>query len=254
MGFFSDLKAINKVVLKKSANTYVKGFALVPMLAIYILVYNVAITIIAMTIGQLGAGGNFIAGISEWFIRCFIISDFMYFVDQLLMNRKINIRDIGKNYMMFFSPLLSATAIPSIILSLFMLLTRIPVSALIIYIFYIIYAIPEIVYQKRIDRLEIFVYGHNYLKENWKQWLIPNVVLTFIFVASYYLISRYIVFNLVVMFGSYNAIFGLLLTFVTWIILAVPSVFCIIYRGYIFKILSVSSRRKREYMRNIYGN
>jgi hypothetical protein len=38
-----------------------------------------------------------------------------------------------------------------------------------------------------------------------------------------------------------------------WAVLSIPLTFFMIFKGYLFKILSVSSRRKRQYMRNIYG-
>lgn len=260
MNFFGDFTAINKVVMKKTNQSYGRNLILIPILAVYIGLYQLARLLLFSTIGQLGAGGGFIANLMRWFIMCFIISDFLVQVDRSIIGKKFGFNQLGRHYMDYFRPLLTATAIPSILMMLFSSLTRFPVAIELLYLFYLIYAIPEIIYQKHIDRLEMFVYGHKYIKENWQQWGGINLLFIIVLYAFYRVVYLYLVtpilINIVNAFPKLLEnplmVYNLNTTIVS-LFMAVPFVYYFIYRGYVFKILSVSSRRKREYMRNIYG-
>lgn len=260
MNFFSDLKAINKVVLKKSNQAYIKNLILIPLFAFYIAAYSIAFIILVLTVGRLGAGGAFLASIITWFLSCYMISDFMEHIDNALIGRKIRMKDIGSSYMRYFRPLLTATAVPRIVVYLFSALTKINIPGELIILFYIVYAIPEIVYQKEVDRLDMFTYGHRFLKENWQHWAIINSVLGVVLLGAGYGVG-FIVTPVLIAIGNIlpNAdasriVLLVLQQVMVWALLGIPYMYFFIYRGFIFKILSVSSRRKREYMRNIYGN
>jgi len=255
MDFFTDFKAINKVVFKKTRESYVKNLLLIPMFGLYVAVYVVAFAFLMMTLGQLGSAGGFLASMITWFFSCYLISDYLTHLQQAISGFKFKFKDVGKSYMNYFMPLLTATAVPRIVVFLFSTLTRIYIPYYWIIIFYVIYATFEIVYQKHIDHLEMFAYGHQFLKENWLHWLIINAIHGTGIGIFIYLITRFVITPLAL---SMSALPGLLITAVTAltfaVLIGIPLLFYFIYRGYIFKILSVSSRRKREYMRNIYGN
>lgn len=257
MGFLTDFVAINKVVIKKTAKTYVKNLLLIPMLSIYVLIYGVVTLLLANGLGILGSPGQFIAGIMVWMFSCALISDFLGHIDNGLIGKNFRFSSIGKHYRDYFLQMLSATAIPNIIIYVFMMLTRLPIPSMVVYIAYALLATPEVVYQKNIDRLDIFIYGFHYLKENWMHWLPLNIIFGLFIVGVRNLINIYVawplvirIFNTVKLPSMLESILALL---ISWVVIAIPFIFVIIYRGYLFKILSVSSARKREYMRNIYG-
>ncbi|MCH4890355.1 hypothetical protein EZV73_22420 [Acidaminobacter sp. JC074] len=254
MSFFSDLKAINKVVFKKTNESYSKNIFLIPMLGLYIVAYAIFSYLLGITVGRLGSAGGFLAGIIGWFFSCYMISDYLTHLENAVNGFKFKFSEIGKNYMRYFMPALTATAIPNIIVSLFMALTRIPVPSFLILFFYLVYATPEVIYQKDLDRLEIFAYGHNFIKENWQHWLLINGILGMICIGLYMLMSRFVLVPLMGALVTMPELLNVIIFSIVQAVLSgIPLLYYLIYRGYIFKILSVSSRRKREYMRNIYG-
>lgn len=259
MNFFSDLKAINKVVFKKSNQAYFKNLLLIPMFGLYIIAYLLIFMLLGFTVGQLGNAGSFLTSMLTWFISCYMISDFMEHIDNALIGKKIRLRDIGKGYMHHFRPLLTATAVPRIILYLLTALTKLPIPSTLILLFYLVYAIPEIVYQKRVEHLEMFSYGHRFLKENWQHWLAVNLVLgtiTWLFFDLIELVLNPVIGWIIGVFPSLimnTFVISIIQMMFIGLLLGIPFMYYFIYRGFIFKILSVSSRRKREYMRNIYG-
>lgn len=255
MDFFTDFKAINKVVFKKTRESYVKNLLLIPMFGLYVAVYVVVLALLMMTLGQLGRAGEFLASMITWFFSCYLISDYLTHLQQAISGFKFKFKDVGKSYMTYFMPLLTATAVPRIVVFLFTTLTRIYVPYYWIILFYIVYATFEIIYQKNIDHLEMFAYGHQFLKENWLHWLIINAIHGMGIALFVFLISSFVIGPLAVSLAALPMLLSTALTALTFaILIGIPLLFYFIYRGYIFKILSVSSRRKREYMRNIYGN
>lgn len=257
MGFFGDFKAINKVVAKKSLSSYIHNLLLIPALALYVLAMQIFNVIVGISIGALGSPGQFIAGLMSWMFSCFVMSDYLSHIDDVIVSRKFRLNQIGKHYMAYFLPLLAATAIPNIIIYVFYRLTGIGISSMLVMVVYALLATPEVVYQKEIDRLDIFIYGFNYLKENWQQWIPLNVIFGTLILVFYTVTMNHVGWPLINQLWLKTHIsmtyLNVLVYVVTWLILGVPFVLVMIYRGYLFKILSVSSRRKREYMRNIYG-
>lgn len=274
MGFFSDFSAINKVVFKRVNEAFKKNLLLIPMLGLYLTFYIIISILLNISVGRLGLAGNFLVSIMTWFFSCYVISDYLSHLESAINGFKFRLDQIGKNYMRYFIPLLAATAIPRIVTYLFFRLTGISIGSFWIIIFYLAYATIEVVYQKDLDRLEIFVYGHKFLLENWQHWLLINMIHGFAIVAIGLVVDMFVVVPLsgypLAVFLSvmdafpYIPVIGALgglpafvsipiIALVGTILVAIPIVYYMIYRGFIFKILSVSSRRKREYMRNIYG-
>ena len=256
MEVLKDFKAIYSVVFKKTLISYFKYIIMIPLMIVYASVYEVSKILLGISIGQLGSGGAFLAGISSWFIMSFILSDFLGHLDALIFNRKISLNSLGSNRMTYFSSVLSATAIPNIVIYGLVILLRIEIEPYWLYLFYLIYAVPEVIYQKQKDRTDIFIYGHHFIKENWLLWGVINLVFALsLFGIDQYFFAEFIVPRaLTMIYSDMNVyIVSLFVQIMKWIVLSIPLMFVLIFRGYLFKILSVSSKRKREYMRNIYG-
>ncbi len=256
MGFLKDFVSINKVVLKKTNKKYVENIALILGLMMYIILYFAMMFISYLISSKIGRVGSYLTGILSWFVSCLLISDFLYNLSNIISGGKFRLSYLFKNAKEYFMPTLAATAIPSIVIFLFSSLTRIYVPRIILYIFYLVYATGEIIYQKDKDSLEIFVYGHRFLIENWKIWISVNVILGGICIGLFYVLQQPI-FMLVskwIFAFLYNVTVAQLIgILILSILVSIPGLYYMLYRGYIFKILSVSSSRKREYMRNIYG-
>jgi hypothetical protein len=256
MSLYNDFKEIYSVVFKKTISSYIRYLILIPLLIIYAGAYELFSVLLGLTLGTLGAGGGFLSNIITWFVMSFIVSDFLSHIDAVIYNKKIKLSSIGKNSMTYFSGVLSATAIPNIVIYIISMLIRIVIHPYFLFLFYFIYAVPEVIYQKHKDRMDIFTYGHEFLKENWRLWLLPNIIFAFALLGIETFFYNELIyprlFNMLISGVNINIIrFAAMV--MNWVVLSIPLIFFMIFKGYLFKILSVSSRRKREYMRNIYG-
>jgi len=108
-------------------------------------------------------------------------------------------------------------------------------------------ALPETIYQKYYSSSESIKYAFDFFKENWLNWFIPNVV----FFALLYALEG---INFTSLFmPSINILGGISLSeIVEYLISQVIFSFMMIYRGYLFQLLSTSTRRKRMFMKNMY--
>ncbi len=264
MDFIKDLLAINKIVFKKTNIAFIKNLKLIPAAWLYIILYTAVSVILSIVANPLGEGGMFITSIVTWFLSCFILSDYFSHIEGALGEEKFRFSDMKTGGNVYFRQMLTMTAVPRIIVYLIVRLTGMYFLASLIVPFIIAFAILEVIYQKGIDGLGMFSYGIKFIQENWKHWLLVNLGLGTMVAGVFLLISK----GLSGVFAGLSdqvaaaylggnlgdaLIFQYLSLFVLASLLIIPVQYCMIYRGYIFKILSVSSRRKREYMRNIYG-
>jgi|GEM_PF-1237043 len=256
MSLGKDFTAIYSVVFKKTFKSYMRYILLVPLLIMYAAIYETSSILLSTIFGGLGRAGGLIAGLSSWFILAMVISDFLAHLNRIIYNRKLDLKAIGAHRMSHFSAVLSATAIPNIIIYVLYMLLRIQIHPYILMLFYLLYAVPEIIHQKDKDRMDIFIYGHDFIKENWHLWGLINLVFglllfTIDMAAMKAIVSPYA--SALYANGMNLVLARILFSIGRWTFLSIPLTFVLIFRGYLFKILSVSSRRKREYMRNIYG-
>jgi hypothetical protein len=98
--------------------------------------------------------------------------------------------------------------------------------------------LPEVIYGKERDSLETVLYCIEFMKENWVTWLIPNVILMLLIYVTMVGVSSVIYFNV--------RFLGL---FIRLIITSVLLSAGMLYRGHLFKLLSSSTMRKRQFMR-----
>lgn len=269
MGFIKDFTAINKVVFRKTNESYAKNLLLLPATWLYIIVYSLLTIVSSLTIGRLGDAGQMVSGLITWLLGCYMMSDYFVHIGQSIIGGKFKFSGLNTGGLVYFNQMLAVTAIPRIVAYLIAMLTGIGILSLLVIPFIFTFAILEVAYQKNLDRLDIFVYGFKFFKANWKQWSIINIILLMFIFSSFSLIQLVYGFlfsgfeeslytsisnvtnvNLLYFFNLLISSIGSLIQIVMFIL---PLQYIIIYRGFIFKILSVSSLRKREYMRNIYG-
>jgi hypothetical protein len=258
--FINDFLAINKVIVKKTFKSYIKNLKIIPLFGLYMVAFYLVSALLGFTIGRIGNPGAFVSGILGWLFQSMIFSDFINHVDHIVSGHKTSYKDIGKYYMTHFSQILSATAIPNIIVYLVFRLSAgtIYIPSWIVFLMYTMIATPEIVYQKHVDRLDIFVYGYRFLKENFLNWTLINGIFIMIYLAFMWFVQLPVAMFISQTILTSNEFINLLISIavfpmITWSLTGLILLFMLVYRGYLFKVLSVSSRRKREYMRNIYG-
>ena len=103
--------------------------------------------------------------------------------------------------------------------------------------------LPETIYQKGYTAPNTFVYTFDFFKENWFNWIIPIGIFTILI----YLVSGQMLtglFNINIDFTFNFSIVYLL----RYLIGQTIFTFMMIYRGYLYKLLSTSTIRKRMFM------
>lgn len=106
--------------------------------------------------------------------------------------------------------------------------------------------LPETLYIKSYTAWDSILYSAKFMQENWINWALPNII----FYLLIYIITGEVLsglFNTYTTFSTILNIKGIIMYLLGQSIFS----FMMIYRGHLYKILSGSTRRKREYMRKI---
>jgi hypothetical protein len=247
MNIVQDLLITNKRVLKKTIPALLNN----PVLLVGGGPYG-AVFILGMMLASMV---GFFGGIVSIIINSAIISDYLSLIEKIRHGRHVTTADIRMGYRTYLSPVWSLLFLLyfvnfalSLFLSplnmmtggLFFLLAQLAIYAL-------SSAMPETIYQKHYDRGDMVTYGLNFVKENAIQWLLPNLILIGV---------TYRVYN--GLFSLLQPIFGFGLTgiaassVIAIIVTQGLFAFAMIYRAFLFEILSSSTLRKRLFMRHMY--
>ncbi|KAB3534371.1 hypothetical protein F8154_09115 [Alkaliphilus pronyensis] len=113
-------------------------------------------------------------------------------------------------------------------------------------IFIFLNSLPEAIYQKYYNPWETIKYTMEFIKENWIEWIIPNIILLavlFFFTGNLLnlMLSRFSLLGIFLNTGS----------IILYLLGQLWLSFVMIYRGYLFNVLSTSNRRKRLFMRKL---
>lgn len=247
MDILKDFLMINKQTFKKSIISLKSNWIIIFSGIAYSLL-STALLVIVMTLfrGVL----SILGGIAVAVASASFISNYLYLLYNVINYNKLRFQDfkdgftyfLRKVYIVFFY-----AWIGSMLLSLLtgVLGSNANILNLIvsISILVLLNPLPETLYLKVLDPMSSIVYSVDFMKENWVNWLLPNVVM---FAILYYLTG--------------NIISGIFTTHISYI----PSLdittiakylvaqgifsFAMIYRGHLYKLLSTSTRRKRMYM------
>ena len=107
--------------------------------------------------------------------------------------------------------------------------------------------LPETIYLKYYSPFESIKYAFEFMKENWINWIIPNIIFYFLL----YLVTNTLLLNVFTTHLDFNFnsnVKGIGIYIVGQALFS----FIMIYRGHLFKLLSTSTRRKRIYMNKFY--
>ncbi len=243
MDILKDLCIIHSNVLKKS----LKGFGKNWMIIFTGFVYTLINIVIFGILNQLFVGVlNLLIGFIAAIVSSCLISNYLYLIFNVIKYNKITLANFKEGFSVYLRKVYGVFFIAWILSFLLSGLGKysIVVNILILIIFN---PLPETIYQKYYSPFESITYTFEFMKENWFNWLLPNII----FGLVLYKVSGMVFTNVFVTHIGYN--FDLSLKgMIVYLIGQILFSFMMIYRGYLFDVLSNSTRRKRLYMRNLY--
>ena len=247
MEILKDFLLINKQTLGKTFDSLGKNWLII-FTGIAYGIINAIIYIAVVTIFR-GVLGIF-AGIALALLSAALISNYLYLLYNVINYNKITFQDfkdgfkyfLRKTYTIFFFAWLGSYALSLIqgILGISASVLNIIVT---VSILVLLNPLPETVYQKILDPVDSIMYTIDFMKENWLNWFIPNVV----FHLALYLLTGRIITNIFSTHLSFGFNFNIF-SIITYLIGQGLFSFIMIYRGHLYKLLSTSTRRKRMFM------
>lgn len=260
MEFLKDIIYINKTTMKKALDLFLKNWLIIFTGLIYstitLVAYVIASPFLAIPLV------NIIVGVLLYFLSVALISSYLYILHNVVKCNKFEFKDIKRGFRVYlyevsrilFIGWLAGVVVfnflvPIIVTSLRGYLDYSTfINIIVILVLIAINPLPEVIYQKNYTGLDGIKYTFEYMKDNWVEWLIPNVVL----LGILYLITGSTITSLFSTGIGFNfnmfSIKGIVLYFIGQVIFS----FTMIYRGLLFEMLSTSNRRKRMFMRNTY--
>lgn len=246
LNMLKDIIETNRSIISKAFKLTLHNWLIIFTGLIYSIVFLLLIRVASMF--------WIFGGILIAIVQSAIISNYLYLIENIILYDRISIEDFKKGFKVyiwkvygvliviwfanygagiFLRPLLN------IRVGFLSLWTLIILGA-----FIFLNSLPEIIYQKHYDVGESFRYSFEFIKENWIDWFVPNIIFTIL---------------LLILFGGMNPINMLTrgtnlaqLNIFSYIIGQLLFSFIMIYRGLLFQVLSGTSRRKRMFLRNVY--
>lgn len=248
MNILQDILETNRAIIPKGIRLTIHNWPIV----FTGLVYSIILMILLRVASLFWIFGGIIATL----VQSAVISNYLYLVENIIRHGKITLEDfkhgfkvyIWKIYVimiviwfvnygvsLFLRPILN---IRIGAISLWLLLQG---AALILF-----NCLPEVIYQKDDTVGDSFAYCIDFVKENWMDWFIPNIILG---ILLYMMMGKTLLWR---GFLGGTPFFSLPNGFVFYFLGQILLSFAMIYRGLLFDILSRTSRRKRMFMRNVY--
>ncbi|MBK5251797.1 MAG: hypothetical protein JJE29_04095 [Peptostreptococcaceae bacterium] len=249
MQILNDIYYTNREVLKKTIKAITANWK--------IFLVGMAYFIFSLLIWQIAARAWILSGLIIAVFQSAVISDFLYLMEQIIKKGKFTMNDFKEGFKVYIWKAYSVLILFWFVrygLSLF--LGRV-LSASIggislwfvieIVIFMALNPLPEVMYQKYNQGFDMISGAFDFIKENWIEWFVPNVLIA---------IVLYWMFGLAMKpFSAVSGIFisgaGTVMLIAVLITLPLVFSFFMIYRGFLFRILDRSTRRKRLYQYKI---
>ncbi|NMB26771.1 MAG: hypothetical protein GX987_01805 [Tissierellia bacterium] len=252
MDILQDIFMINKTTIKKSIKSFKKNWIIIFTGLVYTIL-NMAMLLI---LGTFFRGILFIlAGFIIAVVSSSLISNYLYLLFNIINYDRITMDDFKDGFKYFLRKIYGIFFIAwigSYFLSMIggmagtnaALLSRV----ISIVILIALNPLPETIYQKNYSSFESIKYAFEFMKENWFNWMLPNIIFYFLL----YLITNTLLLDVFTTHLDFNFSFtikGIVLYFLGQTLFS----FIMIYRGHLFKLLSTSTRRKRMYMNKFYN-
>lgn len=255
MKYLKDIK----VVYKKSLSDTIYKIKKNPVVLFFPLIFSVLISLSNRAFGSLlQVGGLYISFLTP-VLYALILSIYLDMLSDLMYYDRVHIGNFKSSFRNYFGPIYSVYFV--LILINWVVLMFFRSSYYLTYIiwtaiFLIFNPIVETIYLKDESYISAYSYCLNFMKDNFIHWLIPLVVYVGIqhFLGFSFLeyISDEAIITLPIGRGFSLDIFrGPASYYIKYLIVEIITGFYIIFRGNLFKILSNSTMRKRQYMGEI---
>ncbi len=252
MEILKDIYYTNCSVLKKALISMVKNWPII----FTGLFYSTATIILSMSLRVFGILGGIVSIIAT----SALISNYLYLLDTIINRGYFNFQDFKDGFTAYLRKIWSilfigyvANIVVDFIVPMFIPFIGSSALSLIIIAltFFLFNPIPEITYQKHYSPGETIKYSIDFVKDNWIEWFLPNIILLtiFYFISGRSLSIIGIVSNIFNYFLSFSSIFISLKGLLIYLIGQIWFSYFMIYRAYLFERLSTSNRRKRLFMR-----
>lgn len=236
MNILKDLMEVNTEVAGKTMAALRACPVLIPV-TIAVLLINV---FIALAAGYFG----FLAGIFLLIADGAVLGAYLYALEQVVRFRRLKLNDLRDGVQVYFRRaviIIMIINLGSYALSILAgILGGVGVMVMMlgsVAAFVLLNPLPELLYLKHYSEGESLSKSYEFIVENWIDWFVPLLPM------------------MVLAFGG--GIFGGMLmpglgTLPGILIQAVVLPFVMVYRGFLFDLLSKSSRRKRQFRRNMH--
>lgn len=247
MNILKDFLNINKQTFKQTMSSLKNNWIIIFSGIVYIIL-NMFVIILINTFfrGFLGI----LAGLAIAIVSASLISNYLYLLYNVINYDSLKLQDfkdgftyfLRKVYIVFFYGWIGSILISLLtgILGPNAYILNLLVS---ISIFILLNPLPETLYLKVLNPMDSIMYSIDFMKENWVNWLIPNIIMLVVL----YLLTGKAVTGIFTTHISYIASFGIV-DIVKYLVAQALFSFVMIYRGHLYKLLSTSTRRKRMYM------
>ena len=250
MDFLNDIIYVNKEVGLKTIHSFKKNWFIIFTGIIYtllnIIIYSIMDTIFS---GPL----YILSGIVAAIITSAMISNYLYLLFNIINYNRVTLDDFRDGFLYFLRKLYGVLFIAYVARLLLSYLSPIlgglrPLVGPLIYLslFVLLNPLPETIYLKYYNSWESIVESLEFMRENWLNWSLPNIV----FMTLLYKITGrgYInIFTTHISFGFNFEMRAILMYLLAQLIFSIM----MIYRGHLYKLLSTSTRRKRIFMKKL---
>ncbi|QUH24390.1 hypothetical protein [Serpentinicella alkaliphila] len=242
MDILTDILYTNKKIIKNSFKGLIDNWPII----FTGLFYSFATLLLYMVAPAFGILGGLLSVI----VTSALISNYLYLLNRIVKNNRFSFHDfkdgfsiyLRKIWTIFFFGYVASLGLRYFILPI-LPIGIYPIISLLTVI--VLNALPESIYQKYYDPWETITYAVEFIKENVIEWVVPNIIL----IGVMYITTGNLLTNI---FNYYISIFTIFTSpsgIVFYLIGQLWFSYMMIYRGFLFELLSTSTRRKRLFMR-----
>ena len=247
MNILKDIMYVNKNAGIKTLQSFKKNWIII----FTGFIYTILNIVIYSILGSLLSGPLYIiSGIIAAIVSAAMVSNYLYLLFNIINYDRVTIQDFKNGFTYFFRKIYIVVFIGYIAERLLSLVSDIlgNTSAILVPILYlaaliVLNPLPETIYLKHNDSWESILEAVNFMKENWLNWALANIIFSLLL----YIVTGNTLLNLFNTHIPFDFIFnirGLVLYLIGQTMFSV----LMIYRGHLYKLLSGSTRRKRMFM------
>lgn len=216
--------------------------------------YLIAVMVVNQIAGLFGIFGGLITTL----FQSAVLSDYLYLMNRIIRVGHFTPDDFKLGFRVYFRKIwvvlliiwVAQFAVMTMSQPLGLLLPSVWMISVIIRVvaLAVFNPLPETLYQKQLGELDSFMYAFDFIKQNWIDWFVPNIVLGG---ACYGVYTGANMLMAVTLRGLPFAMRTSLTLVLVAILLQAILGYMMVYRGYLFNMLSTTTRRKRLFMRHM---